>query len=350
MATALKWIGRVAACLAALAAAGTAVIADPVEDFYKSTRIEIVVGSGVGGGYDTYARFLGRHISQFIPGKPTVLIKNMPGAGGMIAGNYVYGQAARDGSVMTHLQNTLTIEQISKTPNLKLDMTKFLWIGSMNTQATICVLAGDVEFKSAKDFFTREYLIGATQGLGNSTSLVPKMLNSLVGTKFRIVTGYKSTSTVVLGIERKEVEGLCGWGWDSAQVQAASAIDAGKLKVGIDIGTSRHPDLAKRNVPFLMDMVPDGLNKEALKVLLSPQSYGRPFATPPEVPADRLAALRKAFAATLKDASFLADAAKAKLQISYMPPEEIAKHIKDAFAAPDAARNKAISVLSEARK
>ncbi|MFM1816230.1 MAG: hypothetical protein RLZ98_2925 [Pseudomonadota bacterium] len=341
---------RASALFAVVMTMSVAVAADPVEDFYKSTRIEIVVGSGVGGGYDTYARFLGRHMARHVPGKPTVLIKNMPGAGGMIAGNYVYGQAARDGSVITHLQNTLTIEQISGTPNLKLDMSKFLWIGSMNTQATICVLSGAVEFKSAKDFFTREYLIGATQGLGNSTSLVPKMLNTLVGTKFRIVTGYKSTSNVVLGIERNEVQGLCGWGWDSAQVQAASAIDAGKLKVGIDIGNSRHPDLAKRNVPFLMDMVPEGLNKDALRVLLSPQSYGRPFAAPPGVPADRLAALRKAFAATLKDEAFLAEAAKAKLQISYMPPEEIEKHIKDAFAAPEAARNKAISVLTDARK
>lgn len=322
--------------------------AQSVADFYKNATIDIVVGSAVGGGYDAYARFLARHITRYIPGSPNVIVKNMPGAAGTIAGNFVYNQAAKDGTVITHLQNTLTTDQISGTPNLKLDMRNFAWIGSMNTLASICVLSGQVPFAGAKDFMQREYIVGSTQGAGASTSMVPEILNALVGTKFRIVSGYTSTSTVLLGIERKEVDGLCGWGWDSAQVQAASAIDAGTIRVGLDIGNVPHPELRKRNIPFVMDMFADGVDKQALHLLLSPQHYGRPFAAPPGVPVERLAALRKAFAETLKDKQFLEEAAKAKLEIIYMPPEEIERAVKAAFEAPDAARTKAIDVMKRA--
>lgn len=338
-----------AAAVATLAALEPA-RADAVADFYKNATLDIVVGSAVGGGYDAYARFLARHIARYIPGNPNVIVKNMPGAGGMIAGNFVYNQAAKDGTVITHLQNTLTIDQITGTPNLALDMRQFQWVGSMNTLASICVLNDSVPFKSAKDFLEREYIVGATQGAGASTSLVPEILNALVGTKFRIVTGYTSTSTVLLGMERKEVDGMCGWGWDSAQVQSAAAIDAGKIRVGIDIGNVPHPELARRKVPFVMDMLPDSTDKQALHLLLSPQNYGRPFAAAPGVPADRLAALRTAFAAALKDKAFLEEAGKAKLEIIYMPPEEIARAVKAAFDAPEAVRRRAIDVMTKASK
>lgn len=340
-----------------LAAGLTAIIAfpggvrsDPVADFYKATPLSIVVGSGVGGGYDAYARFLGRHISRHIPGTPNVIIRNMPGAGGMVAGNFVYNQAPKDGSVITHLQNTLTIDQLSGSSNIAVDMRKFDWIGSMNVQATICVVGDHVEFNSARDFLAKTYIVGATQGVGNSTHMVPEILNALVGTKFKIIPGYTSTSNIVLGIERKEVDGLCGWGWDSAQVQAAQAIEAGKLKVGIDIGNKRHPDLVKRNVQFVMDLAPDGIDKRALSLLLSPQQYGRPFAAPPRIPEARLASLRKAFAETLKDKAFLADAAKGRLEINYTPPDEIEEAIKMAFDAPEEVRKRAISLMADARK
>jgi tripartite-type tricarboxylate transporter receptor subunit TctC len=220
----------------------------------------------------------------------------------------------------------------------------------MNTQATICVMGDHVKFESARDFLDKPYIIGATAGVGNSTHMVPEILNALVGTKFRIIPGYTSTSNIVLGIERKEVDGLCGWGWDSAQVQAAQAIDAGRLRVGIDIGNRRHPELEKRNVQFVMDLAPEGVDKQALNLLLSPQDYGRPFAAPPGVPEERLTALRQAFAATLKDPAFLADAKKARLEIQYSSPEEIADAIRQAFAAPEEVKKRAIGLMAAARK
>jgi tripartite-type tricarboxylate transporter receptor subunit TctC len=335
-------VKRIAILVALLTA--PAARADPVADFYKGTTVDVIVGSAVGGGYDAYARFLARHIGRHIPGRPNVIVKNMPGAGGMIAGNYVFNQAPRDGSVISHLQTTLTIDQLAAVPNLKLDMRAFAWIGSINVQATVCVLAPHVPFTSVKDLLSREYIIGSSQR-GTSTSAVPEMLNALVGTKFKIVLGYTGTTQIMLGMERKEVDGMCGWGWDSVQVQAMQGVETGKIRLALDIGNTPHPDLKQRGVPFVMDMIAEGIDKQALQILLSQQEYGRPFAGPPGVPPARLVALRKAFADTLSDSEFLAEAAKAKLEIMYMRPEAIEKSVAAAFTASDGAKRRAIEVV-----
>ncbi len=318
--------------------------ADPVAEFYKGKTVEIIVGSAVGGGFDAYARFLSRHISRHIPGNPSAIVKNMPGAGGMIAGNYVFNQAPRDGTVITHLQNTLTLDQLAGLANLKLDMRAFSWIGSMNVQSTVCVLTPNAPFASAKDFLTREFVVGSSQR-GTSTSAVPEMLNALVGTKFRVTLGYTGTNTIMLAMERNEVEGMCGWGWDSAQVQALPAVEAGKIRVGLDIGNAPHPDLKRRGVPFVMDMIADGPDKQALQLLLGPQHYGRPFAGPPGMPPERLAAIRKAFVATLADPEFLAEAQKARLEIRPITHQQIETEVAAAFTAPEAVKAKAIAVM-----
>lgn len=346
----MNYRGRIMAALAGtVLAASQPATADSVGEFYKGKTIEIIVGSAVGGGFDAYARFLARHIGRHIPGNPGALVKNMPGAGGMIAGNYVFNQAPRDGTVITHLQNTLTLDQLASLANLKLDMRAFSWIGSMNEQSTVCVMAQHVEFSSAKDFLTKEYVVGSSQR-GTSTSAIPEMLNALVGTRFRITLGYTGTSTIMLAMERKEVDGMCGWGWDSALVQALPAIEGGKIRLGLDIGNKPHPDLKKRGVPFVMDILPDGQDKAALQLLLAPQHYGRPFAGPPGMPPERLAALRKAFMATLADKEFLAEAERARLEIRPMPHQEIEAEVANAFAAPETVKKKAIEVMNLAAK
>lgn len=323
--------------------------ADAIAEFYKGKTVEIIVGSAVGGGFDAYARFLARHIGRHIPGGPGVIVKNMPGAGGMISGNFVFNQAARDGTVIIHLQNTLTLDQLAGMANLKFDMRAFGWLGSMNVQSTVCVLGQHAPFASVTDFLQKEYVVGSSQR-GTSTSAIPEMLNALVGTKFRITLGYSGTSTIMLAMERREVEGMCGWGWDSAQIQALPAIEAGKIRLGLDIGNTPHPGLKKRGVPFVMDMMADGPNKQALQMLLGPQLYGRPFAGPPGVPAERLAALRAAFTATLADKEFLADAEKARLEIRPITHQQIEAEIAAAFTAPEAVRRKAIEVMQLSTK
>ncbi len=334
----------------AIALSATAIFLLPVAagaaDFYKGKQLELSAGSKAGGGYDAYARLLGRHIASHIPGKPTIIVRNMPGAGGMTQANYLYNTAPRDGLAFGILQNTLPINQLAKSEAVKFDMRKFSWVGNMNVMTTICVFNRDTKLKSAKDMQTRKILVGAATN--TSTSMIPQILNSLVGTKFEIVRGYTGTSAIVLAMERKEVSGLCGWGWDSAQVQAHDAIEKGDLTVGIDIANEPHPDLQKRGVPFVMDMLPDGENKRVLKLVLSTQYYGRPFAAPPEVPQDRLALLRDGFAETMKDPKFLAEAKKMNMEVRYLSPDQIVKAIKAMYEEPKKIQDRALDELRKA--
>jgi tripartite-type tricarboxylate transporter receptor subunit TctC len=337
-----------AGCLAAMVALS---LASPgsaaADDFFAGKQIEVVVGSAVGGGYDAYARFLARHMGRFIPGSPTLVVKNMPGAGGRIAANYLAMRAARDGTSFGIFQNTLTLDQLAKTANVNFDMRQFSWIGNMNVMSTICVVSQQEQLESTRTLLEKEFIVGGTNA-GSSISIVPFILNSLVGTKFKIVQGYTSTSTIFLAMERQEMNGMCGWGWDSARVQAHQLIEKNAIKLALDIGNEPHPELKSRGVPFVMDLLPDGDNKRALHLLLSPQDYGRPFGAPAGVPADRLATLRNALRQTLEDRAFLADAEKAQLEIRYTSPDHIGSAIEAAFNAPQAVRERAIDVLQKA--
>jgi hypothetical protein len=187
-------------------------------------------------------------------------------------------------------------------------------------------------------------VVGASNA-GSSLSIIPHILNSLVGTKFKIVQGYTGTNEVLLAMERKEMAGMCGWGWDSLRVQALGQVESQVIKLALDIGTEPNAELKPWRVPFVMDMLPDGNDKQALHLLLGPQIYGRPFAAPAGVPAERLEVLRNALRETLLDPAFLAEAEKARLQIQYSSPAEIERLIQGAFNAPQAVRDRAINVL-----
>jgi tripartite-type tricarboxylate transporter receptor subunit TctC len=316
-------------------------------DFYQGKQVELIVGAAVGGGYDAYARFLARHLGRFIPGNPIVVVKNMPGAGGRIAANYLAQRAPRDGTSFGIFQNTLTLDQLAKTPNINFDMRRFSGIGNMNGLSTVCVVAHHVRLESPQAMLEREFVVGGSN-TGSSLSIVPYILNSLVKTKFKIVQGYAGTNDVLLAMERGEMDGMCGWGWDSLRVQALEQVDRQIIRLAIDIGTDRHPELKARQVPFVMDMLPDGNEKLALHLLLDPQNYGRPFAGPAEIPADRLEALRTAFHRTLEDPAFLGDAEKAQLEIRYSSPDQIGRLIQSAFDAPQSVRERAVEVLLKA--
>ena len=331
-------------CLLGILSQVGAIHAEAVD--FQGKQIELVVSSAVGGGYDAYARFLARHMGRFIPGNPTIVPKNMPGAGGRIAGNHLASRAARDGTSFGILQNTLTLDQLAKTANMNFDMRQLSWLGSMNVLSTLCVVSQHARLE-AKEMLEKEFVVGASNA-GSSLSIIPHVLNNLVGTKFKVVQGYAGTNEVLLAMERNEMGGMCGWGWDSLRVQALDLVERKVIRLALDIGTDANSELKARGVPFVMDMVPEGNEKRALHLLLSPQNYGRPFAAPPGVPAGPLAVLRKAFRETLVDSAFLADAEKAKLQIEYSSPELIESQIKAAFDAPPAVRERAISVLQKA--
>jgi tripartite-type tricarboxylate transporter receptor subunit TctC len=340
-----KWFrGALAGALLGLLGAGSAG-ADPVADFYRGKQVSIIIPSPPGGGYDLYARFLARYIGKHIPGNPGVVPRNMPGAGGIIATNHLANIADRDGLTFGILQNTNTLDQLAKSPNVKFDVRTLSWIGSMSTSSTICALSGPAKDVSGKELLEKEVLVGGSTG---SPTTIPLLLNSLAGTRFKIIRGYAGTAPVVLAMEKGEVNGICGWAWDGARVNARDMLARGFIKVAIDIGIEPLPELQKMGVPFLMDFVPEGDNKEILKIILSTQVYGRPFAAPPGVPAERLKALRDAFAAAMKDPEMKAEGDKLNIDMQYLPPERILDLLKLALDAPPKLQERAVEELGKA--
>src|SRR5262245_45385483 len=214
---------------------------DPVAEFYKGKQIRIVVASATGGGYDLYARYVARHFGKHMPGNPTVIVQNMPGAGGLAASNHVHARAGRDGLTLGVLQGTLVDAQVGNPPNVSFDMRTFGWLGSANVTSNTCVFGKRAGIASAQDLLTKPVIIGGT---GGSTEFVPNLLNALIGTKFTIVKGYKSTSDILPAIERSEVEGLCGWGWDSARVNGRGYLERGIISVGLEYPKVPHHNIA----------------------------------------------------------------------------------------------------------
>lgn len=328
-----------------LAFAGAAHGEESVADFYKGKQMSLLVGSAPGGGYDLYARHVARYFAKHVPGHPDLVVQNMPGAGGLIVANHLYNRAPKDGSTIGLVQGPLTVRQIAGSKNVMYDMRKFGWLGSANDTSNVCVFSNRVKIEDPKDLLSKEIIIGAS---GGSTSYIPAFLNAVAGTKFKIVSGYKSTSNVVIAIESGEVNGLCGWGWDSVKANAKDFLDRGIIKVGLESGTEPHPELAAKNVPFVLDLVENEENKKLLEFAFGYLVYIRPFVTPPDLPQDRLEALQKAFAETMKDPEFLAEAAKNNVEIRYSSPERVRKALDRSFNAPDALKKRAIVKLREA--
>jgi tripartite-type tricarboxylate transporter receptor subunit TctC len=337
--------GTAAVLLGLVALGAPAQAQEAVADFYKGKQIRIIAASAAGGGFDLYARYLSRHLGKHVPGNPTIIVQNMPGAGGLAAANHVYTRASKDGLTLGALQGPVTYAQVGKSPNVQFDMRAFGWLGSANVTSNTCVFAKRVGMTTANDLLTKRVIIGAS---GGSTEFVPNLLNALVGTQLNIVKGYKSTSSILPAIERGEVDGLCGWGWDSARVNGRDYFARGVIAVGIECANERHPDLAARGVPFMMDMAKDDETKKVLGFLFSYLVFIRPFVTPPGVPADRLKALQDAFAATLKDPELLAEAGRAGVEIRYASPQRVTAALNDIIGAPAAIQARALEELRKA--
>jgi hypothetical protein len=332
------------AALAIFVMTGSAAAEDGLESF-KNQQITMVVPSAVGGGYDLYGRFLARFIGKHIPGSPTLVVKNMPAAGGIGAANYLYNIAPADGLTIGLFQYTITLNQLARMPSVKFDVRKFAWIGNMSIASTICALSGKAKALRVEDLFNTEIVLGAS---GGSVAMIPSLLNNLAGTHFDVVRGYLSTSNVTLAMERGEVNGLCGWSWDGARVNAKDMLSRGIAKVALDIAIQPQPELKAAGIPFLMDLLPDSENKDVLKVILSTQVYNRPFAAPPGAPQDRLLVLREAFSETLNDPEFRAEADKLGLLVEYLPPERILELMNVVLAAPAKIQQRAVDELKKA--
>lgn len=331
--------------MAALLSAAAA-SADPVADFYKGRNVIMVIGSGAGGGYDTYSRVMGRHMGKYIPGNPTIVAQNMNGAGSIKATNYLYNVAPKDGSVFAAVFNNVILPPVVGHRPVKFNLAKLNWIGSIGKQQNICATWHANPVKSFDQAKNREVVVSATGATGNA-AVFPKIFNQVLGTKFKVVTGYKA-SGARLAVVRGETHGICGMSYQTLLASNPGWFQNKRLNILAQIGLKKHADLV--GVPMVLDMMKNPADRKMMELLVIPQEMGRPFAAPPGVPADRLAALRTAFAKTMKDAGFLAEAKKVKLSVEPIGPAEIEKLVAQAYATPKEVIARAKTFLKRNKK
>jgi len=309
--------------------------ADAIADFYRGKTVQVLVGFGPGGGYDLYARTLARYMGRHIPGNPTLVQQNMPGAGGVKAMNYLYNVARKDGTVIGTFARGLAIEPLlGHAQGIQFDATKFGWVGSVSNEVSICAFWNTSGIKNWQDMQTKPSTIGASAA-GADSEIFPTVLKNLFHLPTKVVTGFSNGGADInLGMQRGEVGGRCGWSWSSLLSQSKSLLDQKKINIVIQLALQKHEDLP--DLPSVMDLPTTPQNKAALKLIVSRQSIARPFAAPPGLPPARLQALRAAFDATMKDPQFLAEAKRLELEVRPVSGGDVEKLIKEIYAtAPD---------------
>jgi tripartite-type tricarboxylate transporter receptor subunit TctC len=300
-----------------------------VAGFYKDKTITVYVGYSGGGGYDIYARVLARHIGRHIPGNPNVVTKNMPGAGSLVLANWLYNVGPKDGTAFGIIGRGTAFDPLLGSTKAKFDAVKFNWVGSMNDEVSVCVAWHTTGITNLEQVKQKELFVGGT-GPAADTDQFPKILNGVIGTKFRIVPGYPGGNEVNLAMERGEVQGRCGWSWSSVIATHMPWYREKKFYVLVQLSLSKHADLP--NVPLVMDFAKTDEQKQMFKLVFARQVMGRPFLAPPGIPQDRVAALRKAFVDTMKDPAFVAEAKKAKLEINSVSGDDVQKLVADIHA------------------
>jgi tripartite-type tricarboxylate transporter receptor subunit TctC len=319
----------VAIALLAICATPVARAQNPA-DFY-GRNVDLYVGYSAGGGYDVYARLLSRHMARFVPGSPTIVPKNMPGAGSLLLANWLYNVAPKDGTAFGTIGRGTAFDPLLGSTKAQFDAAKFNWIGSMNDEVSVCVAWHTSGITKLEQVEQKELTVGGT-GPAADTDQFPKVLNATLGTKFKLVAGYPGGNDVDLAMERGEVMGRCGWSWSSVVATHQQWIDEKKINVLVQLSLSKHPDLP--NVPLVMDFAKTDEEKQIFKLVFARQPMGRPFLAPPGIAADRVAALRKAFMDTMKDKEFLAEAEKMRLEINPVSGAAVQGIVQEVYRTP----------------
>ncbi len=301
--------------------------------FYRGKQISMLIASGAGGGYDAYARALARHMARHIPGNPTIVPRNLPGAGGLIAANTLYNATPPDGLTFAALTNGAPMDPLFGETAARFDGQKFNWLGSIGKLENICVTWQTSPIMRIEQAKTREITVSATGATGNS-AIMPKIVNQFLGTKFKVIGGYAEGAGQTLALERGEVDGICGLSYSTLKASRPDWFRDKKLNIILQIGLNKIHDLP--DVPNAIDLVQDVENRRVLELILIRQEMGRPFALPPRVSANRVEILRRAFEDTLKDPQFLAEAAKLQLEIDPLTGGEIEALLMRAYSAPKA--------------
>jgi tripartite-type tricarboxylate transporter receptor subunit TctC len=304
--------------------------AQSAAEFYRGKQIRMIIGHPVGGDYDIGGRLLAKYLARHIPGQPTIIPQNMPAAGSIVAANFLQAQAPRDGSVFGSFSRNFPNQALMGLPLVEADPRRFIWLGATSLPSRVCVAWHTAKVQTLDDLFSQELIVSAAAG--TSLSTVPTVLNHVLGTKFRIIEGYKGIADSIIAIERGETEGMC-----SAYGQFRNHehhFRDGKLRV---LARAEEAPLAELpNVPSIYDHARTAEQRQFLRFVLSSTEFGRPYVLPPDVPADRVALMRKAFADALKDPELVAEADRMKLDMTFRPPGDLERLIASLYETPPA--------------
>jgi len=305
--------------------------ADPVADFYRGKTVTLTVGYSAGGGYDTYARILARHMGRHIPGNPTIVVQNAPGAGSMRAANMIYNIAPKDGTAFGIFGRGIALEPLIGTSPAQFVATKFFWLGSGTEEAAVVVVRAEKDIKTWADMLTKPFTVGG-EGPGSDPNVYALMLKNVFGVKLRLISGYPGTTEMTLAMERGEVDGRASWSWSSLKSLKPDWIAQKKIGIPVQLNLHKSPDLT--DVPLIGEFATTERQRQILRLVLSRQTMGRPFMAPPGLPAERAAALRTAFDQTMKDPAFAEEARARGQEVNPVSGQEVETLLKELYATP----------------
>ncbi len=336
------------ASLALLVVGSENAAAQNVADFYRGKEVRLIVSASTGGGYDTYGRTVARHLGEYIPGKPTVIVQNMPAAGGLGAANHTFNVAPKDGTVITLFQNTVPLEPFFENKQAQFEAAKFGWLGTPTTEVALYMFWHASRIRTVKDAQTHEYVAGAA-GAASTPAFYGRVFNQLFNFKARFIVGYPGQNEILHAMESGEVEAMASPFWSSLKTSRPAWHKEGKIRFLFQYGSSGpHPEL--KDVPLGVDLLKTEADKTLLVVAGAPLGLGRPFGAPPGIPADRLAALRTALLATFKDQAFRADCAKQRLECADPKSgEELSTLVSRAYSAPADVRQRLVQMYQVAK-
>ena len=323
--------------VAMLAAPRLALGQTPTE-FFKGKAIRLIVSTTAGGGYDLRGRLMARHFGRFVPGNPQIVVENMPGGGSVVAVNYAYNVAPRDGTSICLFQRSIFTTPMLTPTGVRFELSKFNWLGSLGAENGVVVAWRDAPVKSTADMFNTELITGMP-----GATMIPTVFNAIIGTKFKVISGYPGNNEVIAAMERGEVQAIGEWSWPNLKTTKAAWLADGSIRLLMQIGTERNDDL--KSVPLAQDFAKSEEDKRILDIFTSPRKLAYPLVLPPDVPADRVAVLREAFTAMSRDPEFLSDMQKAGMEGELTSGREVGDFVIKTFGSLPASLAQRISAF-----
>jgi tripartite-type tricarboxylate transporter receptor subunit TctC len=317
-------------CLFAAVMSATVTFAQAQTGYFSGKRITVIVGSESGGGYDTHARMMSRHLGRFLAGQPTIIVQNMPGAGSIVATNYLVNVAPKDGTYLGLIQRTMLTAKLARLDGVQFDPLQISWIGNLTTETGMVVSWNTHPVQTAADLFTTELIVGGA-GVAADTESTPRLLNAVIGTKFKVVSGYRGNTNILLALENGEIGGVGDWAWPNIKTRRPDFLRDKKITLLMQLGFEKLED-APADIPLVMDFAKTEDDKKLLQLYFAQKQVARPVIAPPGVPAAQLKELRSAFNAMVRDKEAIADSLRSGVEISATSAEDVSK-VMDLIAA-----------------